>query len=73
MFGLRMPELLIIGFIVVLLFGANKLPQLGAGLGKGIRSFKNAFGGEDEKTIDEKKDGEPKKDAAKPTDDASKQ
>ena len=49
MFGLRMPELLIIGFIVVLLFGANKLPQLGAGLGQGIRSFKKAFGGEDEK------------------------
>jgi sec-independent protein translocase protein TatA len=59
-----MPELLIIGFIVVLLFGAAKLPALGAGLGKGIRSFKNAFGGEDEKTIDEKKDGEPKKDAS---------
>jgi sec-independent protein translocase protein TatA len=72
MFGLRMPELLIIGFIVVLLFGANKLPQLGAGLGKGIRSFKNAFGGEDEKTIDEKKDGEPKKDASKSDDDTSK-
>jgi sec-independent protein translocase protein TatA len=49
MFGLRMPELLIIGFIVVLLFGANKLPQLGAGLGQGIRSFKKAFSGEDEK------------------------
>jgi len=68
MFGLRMPELLIIGFIVVLLFGANKLPQLGAGLGKGIRSFKNAFAGEDEKTIDAKKEGEqaaaPKKDEA---------
>ena len=49
MFGLRMPELLIIGFIVVLLFGATKLPALGAGLGQGIRSFKKAFGGEDEK------------------------
>jgi sec-independent protein translocase protein TatA len=72
MFGLRMPELLIIGFIVVLLFGASKLPQLGAGLGKGIRSFKNAFGGEDEKTIDEKKDAEPRKDATGSDDDASK-
>lgn len=49
MFGLRMPELLIIGFIVVLLFGANKLPALGAGLGNGIRSFKKAFSGEDDK------------------------
>jgi sec-independent protein translocase protein TatA len=44
-----MPELLIIGFIVVLLFGANKLPALGAGLGQGIRSFKKAFGGDDDK------------------------
>lgn len=49
MFGLRMPELLIIGFIVVLLFGANKLPALGAGLGQGIKSFKKAFGGDDDK------------------------
>jgi sec-independent protein translocase protein TatA len=47
-----MPELLIIGFIVVLLFGATKLPQLGAGLGQGIRSFKKAFSGEDEKPAD---------------------
>lgn len=62
MFGLRMPELLIIGFIVVLLFGANKLPALGAGLGNGIRSFKKAFSGEDEKITakDEKPQaGEP--------------
>jgi sec-independent protein translocase protein TatA len=49
MFGLRMPELLIIGFIVVLLFGANKLPSLGQGLGEGIRSFKKAFSGDEEK------------------------
>ena len=56
MFGLRMPELLIIGFILVLLFGANKLPALGAGLGQGLRSFKKAFGGDDDK---EKKDPPP--------------
>jgi sec-independent protein translocase protein TatA len=56
MFGLRMPELLIIGFILVLLFGATKLPALGAGLGQGIRSFKKAFGGDDEK---DKKDTPP--------------
>jgi sec-independent protein translocase protein TatA len=43
-----MPELLIIGFIVVLLFGANKLPALGQGLGEGIRSFKKAFSGDDD-------------------------
>jgi sec-independent protein translocase protein TatA len=56
MFGLRMPELLIIGFVLVLLFGATKLPALGAGLGQGIRSFKKAFGGDDEK---DKKDPPP--------------
>ena len=48
MFGLRAPELIIILLIVVVLFGANKLPQLGKGLGEGIRSFKKSFSGEDE-------------------------
>jgi sec-independent protein translocase protein TatA len=43
MMGLRMPELLLILAVVVLLFGANKLPQLGQGLGEGLRSFKKAF------------------------------
>ena len=43
MFGLRTPELIIILLVVVLLFGANKLPQLGQGLGEGIRSFRKAF------------------------------
>jgi len=45
---LGMGELVIILLIVVVLFGASKLPQLGAGLGQGIRSFKKAFSGEDE-------------------------
>jgi sec-independent protein translocase protein TatA len=49
MFGLRMPELLLILAIVVLLFGASKLPALGAGLGQGLRSFKKSFSGDDEK------------------------
>jgi sec-independent protein translocase protein TatA len=50
-----MPELLIILLIVVILFGANKLPQLGAGLGQGIRSFKKAMNGDEEKpSADEK-------------------
>ncbi len=49
MLGLRMPELLVVGFIVVLLFGSNKLPELGAGLGQAIRGFKKAMSGEDEK------------------------
>ncbi len=49
MFGLRMPELLLILLIVVILFGANKLPALGKGMGEGLRSFKKAFGGDEEK------------------------
>ena len=48
MMGLRMPELLVIGFVVVLLFGTQKLPELGAGLGQGIRSFKKALSGEED-------------------------
>jgi sec-independent protein translocase protein TatA len=51
MFGgkLGFGELVVILVIVLVLFGANKLPQLGKGLGEGIRSFKKSFEGEDEK------------------------
>ncbi len=49
---LGMGELVIILLIVVVLFGANRLPQLGKGLGEGIRSFKKSFGGDDEKPTD---------------------
>lgn len=41
-------ELLIILFVLVLFFGARKLPELAAGLGKGIREFKKAASGKDE-------------------------
>ncbi|MGB6409688.1 MAG: twin-arginine translocase TatA/TatE family subunit [Deltaproteobacteria bacterium] len=43
MFGLGVPELLIICVIVVLLFGAGKLPQIGSGLGEGIRNFRKSM------------------------------
>ena len=43
MFGLRLPELLLILVAVLLLFGGNKLPQLGKGLGESIRSFRRAL------------------------------
>ncbi|HFB83839.1 twin-arginine translocase TatA/TatE family subunit [Thermosulfuriphilus ammonigenes] len=43
MFGLGTQELLIIMIIAFFLFGANKLPEIGKGLGKGIRSFKEGL------------------------------
>ncbi len=53
------PELLVILFIVILLFGAKKLPELAKGLGKGINEFKKATDGEYD---DEKKDKKVKQD-----------
>lgn len=54
MFGMRMQELLIILVILVLLFGASRLPQLGQSMGSAIRNFKKGFGGADEPAADDK-------------------
>jgi sec-independent protein translocase protein TatA len=47
-FGLGASELLIILAIVVVLFGARRLPELGSGLGKAIKNFKAGVSGKDE-------------------------
>jgi len=47
MFGLGMPELLVILVIVLVIFGANRLPQLGEGLGKAIKGFKKGISDEE--------------------------
>lgn len=55
--GLGIPELVIILVIILIIFGAGKLPEIGAGLGKGIKQFKNAT---KEPKIEDK-DEEPEK------------
>ncbi len=51
--GLGMPELIIILVIILIIFGAGKLPQIGDGMGKAIRNFRNA--------TSKKEDNDPEK------------
>ncbi len=43
-FRIGLPELLVILFVLVVLFGGKKIPELGKGLGEGIRNFKQSLG-----------------------------
>jgi len=71
MFGLGTTELVVILIIVIVLFGASRLPQIGKGVGEAIRNFKKSVSGESSeidvtpKKGEEKQEGkeEKKKDA----------
>ncbi len=60
MFGLGLPELLMILVIIVLIFGATRLPQIGEGLGKGIKNFRAALREPPEIDVTPDKDPEQK-------------
>jgi sec-independent protein translocase protein TatA len=60
MFGLGTQELIIILILVLFIFGAGKLPQVGGALGKGLRNFKQGI--KDDETDEKKKELEEKKD-----------
>ena len=61
MFGIGTQEILIIAFIILLLFGGRKIPELMKGLGKGVKSFKDGMNDIDKALGNDEKKEETKK------------
>jgi sec-independent protein translocase protein TatA len=59
-------ELLLIFIVIMLIFGASKLPQLGDALGKGIKNFKRSVTGDDEIDVTPKKEALPQEKVPQP-------
>jgi sec-independent protein translocase protein TatA len=60
MFGLGVPELIIIMVIILIIFGAGKLPEIGGAIGKGIKNFRKSVHEPDETDVTPKDQGKPK-------------
>jgi TatA/E family protein of Tat protein translocase len=54
MFGLGVPELIIILAVALVIFGPGKLPEIGSALGRGIRDFKKSLDGSEESKDEQK-------------------
>ena len=61
MFGFGMPELIVVLVIVLVVFGAGRLPEIGGALGKSIRNFKKASGGKEDIEIKSSRPEDDKK------------
>ena len=67
MFGLGVPEVVIIGIVAIVVFGPKRIPELGSALGKTLRSFREEMdnpNADDEEFIDGDEDDREAKDAA---------
>jgi sec-independent protein translocase protein TatA len=62
MFGLGVPELMVILVIALVIFGPSKLPQIGGGLGKAIRDFKKGVSSSEEDDAAKESKKDPPKD-----------
>ena len=65
MFGLGASELLIILVIILIMFGAGKLPEIGEGLGRGIRNFRRSIKQPDEIDVTPREESEGRGDREK--------